>query len=624
MLKKKFYNIVFKKFEACRVQINGLKKTKKSKSKNIINLQSKQVHSENVFQPYEENSMGTIGEVALTTKHGVNLINDPLLNKGTAFSLEERERFGIRGLIPSRIIHKHSIEWQSEKILMRLRSQPTNLDKYLYLMGLQDRNEVLFHRCLLDNLEEIAPIIYTPTVGEACQKFALLFRRPRGMYFSSEDRGHMHAMSFNWHTDDVELIVVTDGSRILGLGDLGVNGMGIPIGKLAIYSACAGIHPSKCLPVVLDVGTNNQELLDSSLYLGLKQRRIVGVEYDEIIDEFISAVCERFPKALIQFEDFSTENAARILGRYRDRILCFNDDMQGTATVALSGILSSLKYIGNNDPQEALKEQRIVVMGAGSAGLGVSNGILFNMKKNGMSEEDALKNFWIIDDKGLLGNGRKCSFKNQEKWVRNDFDNALNLEQVVELVKPTIILGLTGVGGLFTEKAIREMAKYCKRPIVFPLSNPTHKAECTAEQAYQWTNGKCIFASGSPFKPVEYDGKIYIPSQSNNMYTYPGLGLGALVGEATKITDNMLNAAAMAVVDSLSEEDYEKGLIYPRISKIPHISKKIAVSVAQQAYEDGVVKYKNKRTDEELRNKINNRYWKPNYGSLVRVDLNKY
>ena len=608
-----------------------MKLLNKLKLKSCTTIYSKNnknsIHSYNIFSPYNESTEdGNIGKVILTNKRGVNIMTDPSLNKGTGFSMEERERLGIRGLTPPRIINdKNCLHWQAEKILNKFHEiRHSNIEKYTYLNSLQDRNEVLFYKCLVDNIEELAPIVYTPTVGEACQNFAYLFRRPKGMYFSAADKGHMHAMTFNWPTDDVELIVVTDGSRILGLGDLGVNGMGIPIGKLSLYTACAGIHPSKCLPCVIDVGTNNENLINNNLYLGLQQKRLVGKAYDEIIDEFISSVTERFPKALIQFEDFSTENASRILEKYRSKILCFNDDMQGTATVALSGVLSALKYIGNTNPEESLKNQRIVVCGAGTAGLGVARGLLYNMMLNGLSEEDSHKNFWVIDDKGLLGKDRRIMFDNQHPWVREDFADKLNLEQVIEQVKPTIILGLTGVGGIFSEKAITQMAKTCERPIIFPLSNPTSKAECTAENAYKWTNGKCVFASGSPFEEVVYNGVNFKPAQSNNMYTYPGLGLGALAGEAKHITDNMLNSAAKALVDNIDEEHYKENRIFPRVREIPSLSKKIALAVAKQAYKDGVVKYTKQRSDEEIKQKINSRYWKPEYGSLVRLDQSSY
>lgn len=590
----------------------------------IYNAHKHLIHSSNIFAPYPRDSKAKVGDVVLTTKHGVNVLLDPLLNKGTGFTADERERLGIRGLIPPRIFNdSNTLDWQEKKIMMRFNELGTDIAKYGYLMSLQDRNEVLFFKCLRENITELAPIIYTPTVGEACQKFAYIFRRPRGMYFSAADKGNMHSMTFNWPTDDVELIVVTDGSRILGLGDLGANGMGIPIGKLALYTACAGIHPSKVLPCVLDVGTNNDDLRNNNFYLGIPQRRLVGDDYDEVLDEFITAVSQRFPKAVIQFEDFSTENASRILKKYRDKVLCFNDDMQGTATVALAGVISALKAIGAKSDKELIN-QRIVIVGAGTAGIGVAKGLLYNMMLNGLSEKEARERFWVLNDKGLLGKGRRVGFRNQDAWKREDYEDGLSLLDVVKQVKPTVILGLTGVGGIFDEESIKEMAKHCEHPIIFPLSNPTSRAECTAEQAYNWTDGKCIFASGSPFKNLDYKGKTLKPAQSNNMYTFPGLGLGALIGEAKIITDNMLNAAALSLANSVTDEDYKNGKIFPDVSLIPELTKKIAISIAQQAFKDNVAKYEIEKSDEEFEKIISTRYWVPEYGSLVRIDQNRY
>jgi malic enzyme len=580
------------------------------------------VHSKNKFEP-NPCAGEAIGEFVLTTKYGVEVLLDPLLNKGTGFPEEERERLGIRGLVPPRLPSNDILDWQVKRIMNRYYELDTPLQKYSYMIGLQDRNSVLFYKCLTEHLEELAPIIYTPTVGEACINFGTIFRRPRGMYFSALDKGMMRSMVYNWPTDDVELIVVTDGSRILGLGDLGTNGMGIPIGKLSLYSGCGGIHPSKCLPVVIDVGTNNTSLLEDPMYLGLQQRRLTGDAYDAIVDEFIKAIKQRFPNVLVQFEDFSIENASRILEKYREKILCFNDDMQGTATVALSGILSSLRALGNKNSQSALLNQRIIVVGAGTAGLGVSRGILFNMIQSGLSKSEAHKKFWVVDNFGSLGYGRQVQFKNQEDWVRNDIKDKMSLEELIKQVKPTIILGLTGVGGLFSQNAIKEMAKHCERPIIFPLSNPTKNAECTAEDAYRWTEGKCIFGSGSPFAPVEYNGKLLIPAQPNNMYSYPGIGLGALVSKSRIITDRMLNAAAIELAESLSEDELKSGRIFPRVKEIPNVSKKVAFAVAKQAFNDGLSKLNKIPRDEELRHAIYERFWIPKYGSIIRVEDSK-
>jgi malic enzyme len=585
----------------------------------FYNFHKIKVHSKNKFEP-NPCTGEAIGEFVLTTKYGVEVLLDPLLNKGTGFPKEERERLGIRGLVPPRLPSENCLDWQVKRIMNRYYELESPLHKYSYLISLQDRNSVLFYKCLTEHLEELAPIIYTPIVGEACINFGTLFRRPRGMYFSAKDIGMMRSMVYNWPTDDVELIVVTDGSRILGLGDLGTNGMGIPIGKLSLYAACGGIHPSKCLPVVIDVGTNNNYLLEDPMYLGLQQKRLSGKVYDEIVDEFIKAIRQRFPNVLVQFEDFSIENASRILEKYREKILCFNDDMQGTATVALAGVLSALRALGNPNAQAALCDQRIVVVGAGTAGLGVSKGILFNMIQSGLTEAEARKRFWIVDNYGSLGHGRNVQYKNQEDWVRNDILDKMPLEELIKSVKPTILLGLTGVGGIFSQNAIQEMAKHCDRPIIFPLSNPTKNAECKAEDAYKWTDGKCIFGSGSPFAPVNYKGKLLIPAQPNNMYSYPGIGLGALVSKAKVINDRMLNAAAIALADSLSEEELLNGRIFPRVKEIPQVSKKVAFAVAKQAFADKVSKLSDVLTDEELRQAIRERFWIPKYASIIRVE----
>jgi malate dehydrogenase (oxaloacetate-decarboxylating)(NADP+) len=419
----------------------------------------------------------------------------------------------------------------------------------------------------------------------------------------------------------VEIIVVTDGSRILGLGDLGTNGMGIPIGKLALYTAGAGIHPSKCLPVVLDVGTNNQSLLSDQMYLGLQHKRLSGAAYYEVVDEFMRAVHERFPNVLVQFEDFSNENATKLLAKYRNKVLCFNDDIQGTGTVALAGILGALRAAGSKNPGKSLIDQRIVICGAGSAGIGVGSAIKYALMQEGLSAEEAQKRFWVLDEKGILGAGREpANPMLQTLWIRQDIEDKLNLEAVVERVKPTVLLGLTGVGNLFSEKTIRLMAENNARPIIFPLSNPTDKAECTARQAYEWSNGTAILATGSPFEAVDLKGKKYKPGQANNMYTFPGIGLGALSAHAKTITDTMLYAAARALAAAVSEEDLAAGRIFPHIHEIPLVSRKIAFAVAQQAFEDGVANMAPFESDEQLRDHINERFWEPEYGSMVRVD----
>lgn len=576
------------------------------------------IHSNNIFEPKIKNKFSKIGDIILTTKQGADVILDPCLNKGTSFRLAEIDRLGIRGLITPR---QTSQQVQEERIIQNLQKTKTNIDKYIYLMSLLDRNEILFYKILSKNIGKLAPIVYTPTVGEACLHFGDILRRPRGMYFTLNDKGEMKSMIYNWPINDVELIVVTDGSRILGLGDLGANGMGIPIGKLCLYTACGGIHPSKCLPVVIDVGTNNKALRESGgHYLGLNQPRLTGNKYFEIMDEFLSAVNHRYPNALIQFEDFSSNNATKLLTKYRNKYLCFNDDMQGTAVVTLAAILNALYLIHRTDPIEALTKQKIIVVGAGTAGLGVSQGILFNMiNSGGVSEEEAYNNFYIVDNRGCLGAGRNVQYFFQKPWVRNDIPDKTDLLSLIRKVKPTILLGLTGIGGLFKEDIIREMAKYCKKPIIFPMSNPTKNAECTAQQAIEWTDGNCIFASGSPFMPVNYKGKMYSVSQSNNMYAFPGIGLGALASKATTITDNMLNQAAIALANSTRKYNSLNGQLFPSISKIPLISKDIAVALGMQAIREGVSTAKQIKTRSDLVEAVNNKFWTPKYGNIVQI-----
>lgn len=382
---------------------------------------------------------------------------------------------------------------------------------------------------------------------------------------------------WNWPNDDVEIIVVTDGSRILGLGDLGTNGMGIPVGKLSLYTAAAGIHPSKCLPVVIDVGTNNTELRHDPTYLGLPHKRITGPEYYAVIDEFLRAVRERWPKVLVQFEDFSNENAAPLLEKYRYKMLTFNDDVQGTGTVALAGVLGALRCAGHTAPN-ALSKQKIVIVGAGTAGIGVANGLKMGLLMQGLSDQEARDRIYLVDQKGLLGQGRTGLDVNQVLWTKKDQPDGLPLEQLIHAIKPSIILGLTGYPGVFTEGAIRAMSQYHERPIVFPLSNPTSRAEATAEQVWEWTDGKAIFASGSPFAPVNYKGDTKYPSQANNLYTFPGIGLGALVCQAKYITDSMLYVAARALAAAVKDEDIKMGKVFPPISQIRSVTEELALA----------------------------------------------
>mmetsp|Transcript_7419 Transcript_7419/g.11281 ORF Transcript_7419/g.11281 Transcript_7419/m.11281 type:complete len:620 (+) Transcript_7419:111-1970(+) len=544
---------------------------------------------------------------------GGDILTDPLFNKGMSFKSGERDRLRFRGLLPARIFNMHL---QAEHFLETLRAEESNIRKYLLLEDLHDRNETLYHRVLMDNIEEMAPLIYTPTVGQACKEFATRFRRPRGMYFCEADRGNMAAMVHNWPHRDVHVIVVTDGSRILGLGDLGANGMGIPIGKLALYCAAGGIAPHRVLPVVLDVGTDNQELLKDRFYIGVQQPRLKGNEYFQLVDEFMQAVRYRWPNVLVQFEDFSSDKAQTLLNTYRHEHLTFNDDIQGTGATTLAGVLGAMRAKG--DPVEALGDQRILIAGAGSAGIGVAQVLKQAMMEQGRTEEDALKTFFIVDQYGLLGHERLDQFSPEQQKFARKTDGGLSLMEVVKKYKPTILLGMTAVGGLFKEDLIREMAGNCDRPIIFPLSNPTTKAECTAEQAFEWTGGNCIFASGSPFDPVSMsDGRTFYPTQCNNMFVFPGLGLGVTVAGCKTVTDRMLYVAAEALANFVSQEELEEGKVFPHVSTIREVSHRVAVAVAQEAVRDGQASKLTEAQRNNLEEHVSKKMYYPEYVPLV-------
>ena len=538
---------------------------------------------------------------------GRELLTDSLLNKGTAFSVEERNELKIRGLVPPRCV---DMETQVQRVMDNYSRKTSSLEKFIFLTALQDRNENLFYKVLLENLIDMTPIVYTPVVGQACQQFGHIYRRPRGMYFSTADRGHFREMMDNWPRDNVDIIVVTDGSRILGLGDLGTNGMGIPIGKLSLYIAGAGIYPSRTLPVVLDVGTNNDDLLNDPLYLGVNHKRLEGDEFYEMVDEFIQAAKNRWPKVLIQFEDFTNDHAFPLLENYRDNTLCFNDDIQGTGAVILSGVIGAMRML-----REKLSEQKIVFYGAGSAGIGVADMIVAGMMEEGnLTAEEARKNFWFIDSKGLVTHRRDGELANHKIPYARDEEFLPTLLDVVKSVKPTILMGLSGQPQTFTKEIIQEMHKHTDRPVIFALSNPTTKSECTAEQAYQWTNGKGIFASGSPFAKVELDGKTYIPGQGNNMYIFPGVGLGASACQATKVTDSMFYAAAKTLAHMVNESELETGTVYPDLTKIREISAAIASAVCQTAYDEGLAQLPK---PENLAAFVQSKMYHPDYPTYV-------
>mmetsp|Transcript_46861 Transcript_46861/g.69680 ORF Transcript_46861/g.69680 Transcript_46861/m.69680 type:complete len:621 (-) Transcript_46861:780-2642(-) len=544
---------------------------------------------------------------------GADILTDPLFNKGTAFKSGERDRLRFRGMLPPRIMN---IGQQKERFLKTLRAEQNTIKKHILLEDLHDRNETLYHRVLVDHIEEMAPLIYTPTVGQACKEFAKLFRRPRGMYFTEEDRGHMAAMIYNWPHKDVHVIVVTDGSRILGLGDLGANGMGIPIGKLSLYCAAGGIAPHRVMPVVLDVGTDNEELLNDPFYLGIQKPRLSGSAYYQMVDEFMEAARYRWPNVLVQFEDFSSDKAQKLLNKYQKDHLTFNDDIQGTGATTLAGILSALRAKGES--VNALGDQRIVIAGAGSAGIGVAQVLKQAMMEQGRTGEEARNCFYVVDQMGLLGTERLGEFSTEQAEFARPTDGSMSLLDVVKTYKPTVLLGMTAVGGLFKEELIREMASSCERPIIFPLSNPTVKAECTAEQAFEWTDGQCIFASGSPFDPVTLsNGKTYYPTQCNNMYIFPGVGLGATVAGAKTVTDRMLYVAAEALANYVSPDELAVGKVFPQLSNIREVSLGVAVAVATEAYNEGQASKLTEAKMKDLVNYMDSKMYYPEYVPLV-------
>ena len=544
------------------------------------------------------------GNHALPAK-GIDWLHNPIFNKGTAFTEEERDALGLRGLLPP---HVQSIEQQARRVMDNFHSKPDDLERYIQIAGLQDRNETLFYRVVMDNLEELMPIIYTPTVGRACQEFGHIFRRPRGFYISSNDRGRMEKILGNWPTRDIRVIVVTDGERILGLGDLGASGMGIPIGKLSLYTACAGINPAQCLPILIDTGTDNETLLNDPLYTGLRQKRIRGEAYDALIDEFMAAVQKNFPDALVQFEDFGNQNAFRLLEKYRDSACTFNDDIQGTGAVALAGILSALRITGGKLP-----DQRVLLLGAGEAGIGIADNIVSVLVEAGLTPEEARKRCWFIDSKGLIVAGREQLNKHKLPYAHAHAP-CVDLLSAVNHIKPTMLIGASGQGKAFTCGVVTAMAALNQRPVIFALSNPTSKAECTAEEAYTWTAGSAVFAGGSPFKPVTFNGRIHVPGQGNNVYIFPGVGLGIVCTGARRVTNSMFIAAARTLAGLVRESELAEGRVYPALNRIHEVSHAIAVAVAEEVY---ARKLNSQPRPADLPGYIRSRMFKPEYRSHV-------
>jgi malate dehydrogenase (oxaloacetate-decarboxylating)(NADP+) len=510
---------------------------------------------------------------------GAALLRDPRFNKGTAFTDAERDALGLRGLLPPHVCTQNE---QVARVMHNLHRLEKNLSKYILLESLQDRNEALFYRVVMDHPDEMMPLIYTPTVGLACQEFGHIYRRPRGLFVSAADRGRIESILRNWPEREVSIIVVTDGERILGLGDLGANGMGIPIGKLSLYTACAGVDPRGCLPVMLDVGTNNDALRNDPLYLGLRQRRFSGAAFDELVEEFIAATQKVFPGVVVQFEDFANHNAFRLLDKYRNRICCFNDDIQGTASVTVAGIFSALRVT-----RRSLAQQTFLCLGAGEAATGISDLLVAAMVAEGLGEQAARQRCWLVDSKGLVVAGRGELAAHKRPYAHEHAPVA-DFAEAVRQLKPTALIGVSATAGAFTREAVTEMARLNERPIIFALSNPTSKSECTAEEAYAWTDGRALFASGSPFAPVTFGGQRFVPRQGNNSYIFPGVGLGAIAVKARRVTDAMFMAAARTLAEQVGAEDLAQGSLYPPLAQVLEVSARIAAAVASVAFDDGL------------------------------------
>lgn len=566
-----------------------------------------------------------------THQSGIDILHDPLWSKSTAFDYSERDRLGLRGLLPPVV---RSLEGQRDRVMKHVRALPDNLSKAVYLQDVHNRNETLYHRVLVDHIEEVAPLVYTPTVGEACVEFGHQFRRPRGMYFSLNDRGMFSQMVHNWPHSDVHVIVVTDGSRILGLGDLGVHGMGIPIGKLALYCAAGGIAPHRVLPVTIDAGCNNVNLRKDPDYLGVRQERLTGAAYYEMMDEFIAAVFGRWPDVVVQFEDFESSKAIHLLDRYRHKYRVFNDDIQGTGCVTLAGIMSAARNAGSS-----IKDMRFLCAGSGSAGLGVCGQIVDGMVEAGMSRAEAMSRFVIVTSVGAIGkpdgknkdpnHGRGLSAE-RSAWLNDAVSDGATMQQVVEEFKPTVLLGLSTQPGVFTESMIRAMSADCEKrgthPIVMPMSNPTSKSECSPEQAYKWTNGKAVVATGSPFPPTKMeDGRVLTPSQCNNMYVFPGVGLAASVAGVTYITDKMLYCAAVACSNSMTQEEIDEGRTFPNIKRIRDVSHAVACAVIDEALDKGLTtKISQSDLDEGIPNLVRRKMYFPDYVPLIEKSHSKH
>jgi malic enzyme len=544
---------------------------------------------------------------------GPQLLSHPLYNKGSAFSREERQAFGLEGLLPSAV---NTLEQQARRVYENLARKTDPLERYIGLASLEDRNEHLFHHVLGEHLEEFLPIVYTPTVGRACQQFSHIFRRARGLWITPEHRGRIDEVLGNWPEEDVRLIVVTDNERILGLGDQGAGGMGIPIGKVAVYTAAAGIHPGHALPISLDVGTDNQALLDDDLYLGWPHRRLRGPEYDAVVDEFVTAVRRRFPRALLQWEDFKKQNAFNLLDRYRKALPSFNDDIQGTGAVVLAGILAAARITG-----VPLAHQRVVILGAGAAGIGIARQIRDALERAGLAGDGLTRALALVDVGGVLArDGQPLDdFQLPFAWpVELARDCGLvgphGLEAVVRAVKPTVLIGACGQGGAFGKDVVEAMAGHVERPVILPLSNPTSQSEAVPADVIAWTRGQALVAAGSPFEPVSYGGREIRIGQCNNTFIFPGLGLGALVAEAREVSDRMFRAAAECLAAQVSDGELAAGALYPRVRDLRGVSTSIAFAVAREARDGGLGR---PLGDDDIRRAVADAQWEPRYGPFA-------
>ncbi|TKB49780.1 NAD-dependent malic enzyme [Ferrimonas sediminicola] len=549
---------------------------------------------------------------------GPVLLETSLLNKGSAFSEEEREAFNLDGLLPHAI---ETIEEQAERAYQQFQHFTNNMDKHVYLRNIQDTNETLFYRLVNNHISEMMPIIYTPTVGEACEQFSNIYRRARGLMLSYPNRDKIDDILNNATRHNVRVIVITDGERILGLGDQGIGGMGIPIGKLSLYTACGGISPAYTLPIVLDVGTDNPQRLNDPIYMGWRNKRISGEEYDAFVEEVLSAIQRRWPDALVQFEDFAQKNAMPLLERYKERLCCFNDDIQGTAAVTVGSLLAACKAA---DTQ--LKDQTVAFLGAGSAGCGIAEAIIAQMVSEGLEDGDARARVHMVDRWGLLQEGMPNLLPFQQRLTQSlektqdwsEEGSGVSLLQVMEHARPTILIGVSGAPGLFTEEVIRTMHKHCPRPIVFPLSNPTRRVEAMPEDILRWTDGQALVATGSPFDPVELEETTYPIAQCNNSYIFPGVGLGVLACKAERVTDNMLMASSRALAECSPLANDGEGSLLPPLEQIQEVSKQIAFAVAQAAMRDGVAKL---MKNVDLKEEIEAMFWQPEYRSYKRTSF---